>query len=173
MARSEVGFVGLGLMGSSMAGRLLDRGHSLVLYNRTPEKASPLAARGASVAGSPAELAQRCASICLMVTDGPAVRAVLEDESGLASRLGSGHTVVNFSTIGIQAARDTDRAVRATGAAYLDAPVLEASDPPPPVSFWSLPAGRARCWIRSALCWTRSPAGSSTLDRSGAGARSS
>ena len=57
MALAKIGFIGLGVMGSSMAGHLLDAGYALTVYNRTRAKAEPLLARGAKWAASPAELA--------------------------------------------------------------------------------------------------------------------
>jgi 3-hydroxyisobutyrate dehydrogenase-like beta-hydroxyacid dehydrogenase len=129
MSRETVGFIGLGLMGAQMAGRLQERGFPLVLYNRTGDKAAPLLAKGANRADSPAALARRCPIIGLMVTDGSAVRELCAGETGLAAGLGPGKLVINFSTVGIQAAREEDGLIRATGAAYLDAPVLGSVKP--------------------------------------------
>ena len=70
MPQTRVALIGLGLMGAGMARRLLGAGFPLTVYNRNPERASPLAAEGAHVAASPREAAARGAH----VDDGPAHR---------------------------------------------------------------------------------------------------
>ena len=69
----RVGFVGLGAMGSAMAGVLLKAGHEVIAWNRTPARAQALRERGASVAGSPAEAA-RAGVVLSMVADDGAIR---------------------------------------------------------------------------------------------------
>jgi 3-hydroxyisobutyrate dehydrogenase len=124
MSHETTGFVGLGLMGSAMAGRLLDKGFHLKVYNRTPEKARALGANGAKVADNPAEVARDAEIVCLMVQDGEAVLSLLDEPAGLAEGLTPDQIVINFSTIGIRAAREIGRRVSSLGAQYLDAPVL-------------------------------------------------
>jgi 3-hydroxyisobutyrate dehydrogenase-like beta-hydroxyacid dehydrogenase len=65
----ELGFIGLGRMGTAMAGRLLDAGRSLTVYNRSPEKTDGLVERGATRADSPASVAARSALVISMVAD--------------------------------------------------------------------------------------------------------
>jgi 3-hydroxyisobutyrate dehydrogenase len=65
--RKTIGFIGLGVMGKSMAGHLLSAGHRLIVYTRSPDKAKPLLDRGAEWAESPAILAPRCDVIITMV----------------------------------------------------------------------------------------------------------
>jgi 3-hydroxyisobutyrate dehydrogenase-like beta-hydroxyacid dehydrogenase len=75
---ADVGFIGLGAMGSRMARRLLDAGHELVVWNRTAEKTAGLAVLGARVADTPADLARRVDVVMTMVADPNALRAVSE-----------------------------------------------------------------------------------------------
>jgi len=129
MTHEKIGFIGLGLMGSAMAGRLLDQGFPLVVYNRTASKAGALLARGAERADSPAAVAREADRIGLMVLDGRAVHALLDGAEGLSRGLGAGKLVVNFSTVGTAAALELNAAVLSTGAMYLDAPVLGSIEP--------------------------------------------
>ncbi len=76
MSKPQVGFIGLGIMGSGMAGRLLSAGFPLTVYNRNREKASGLAKAGASVANSPREAAARSEIVVSMVADDIASRGV-------------------------------------------------------------------------------------------------
>lgn len=124
-----IGFVGLGAMGSAMAERLLDRGHRLSVFCRRAERAVPLTARGATLAASPAEVGSQARTIAVMVTDAHAVRQVLRGESGLAGALGPSHVLVNLGTVGAEGARSLAKEVRATGASYVDAPVLGSVGP--------------------------------------------
>ena len=81
---TTVAFIGLGAMGSRMAGRLVDAGHQVVVCNRTPTKTQQLAGRGAVPAGSPAEAAGRADVVMTMVSDADALRAVTEGPAGVA-----------------------------------------------------------------------------------------
>ena len=69
----KVGFIGLGIMGSRMAGNLLKKGHELVLFNRTREKAAPLVAQGASFLETAAKVAENVPVIITMLPDPAAV----------------------------------------------------------------------------------------------------
>jgi 3-hydroxyisobutyrate dehydrogenase len=128
LPRKPIGFVGLGLMGSRMAQRLLDQGLQVVLYNRTRSKTDAFQRR-ATIADSPLNLARLTSLIGLMVVDEKAVHALLDGPQGLAAALGPGQVILNFSTVGVGAARAIGDRVRATGADYLDAPVLGSIGP--------------------------------------------
>jgi 3-hydroxyisobutyrate dehydrogenase-like beta-hydroxyacid dehydrogenase len=120
---SAVAFVGLGAMGSRMARRLLDSGHELVVWNRTPDKAAELVGAGAELAGSPAGAARRGDVVITMVSDPAALRAVVEGPDGVAVGLGSAATLIDMSTVGPDAvARLTEALPPASR--LLDAPVL-------------------------------------------------
>ena len=120
--KMAVGFIGLGLMGKPMAWRILKAGFPLFIYNRTPDKTVELAAAGASVTGSPVELAERADVVVTCVTDGPALEAVLFNGQGVTS---SSRTpaVIDMSTIGKQAAVAIAGRLKEHGNSFLDAPV--------------------------------------------------
>lgn len=119
-----IGFIGLGAIGAPMAQRVLEGGHRLMVYNRTPSKARPLEERGAQVAGSIRELAGECDIVLLCVTDGAAVDEVVFGEGGIAQAARPGQLVVDLSTIHPAMTQDiAARLERGTGIAWVDAPV--------------------------------------------------
>lgn len=111
----RVGVVGLGAMGSRIAGRLLASGYDVVVWNRTAEKAKPLVERGAIQAVSPADAAAKAEALIIVVADPQALESVAH---GLA-----GTTVIQMSTVG-PAALERLVAILPEGTDVLDAPVL-------------------------------------------------
>lgn len=96
---ADVAVVGLGGMGSRMAGRLLDAGRSVAVWNRTPERAAALLERGAVAATTPAEAAERAEAVITMLAGPPALVAVTEGPDGIAAAEGS-TTLIEMSTVG-------------------------------------------------------------------------
>ncbi|MEX2458985.1 MAG: NAD(P)-dependent oxidoreductase [Actinomycetota bacterium] len=120
---ATLAFCGLGQMGAPMAGRLLDAGHDVTVWNRTPERAEPLRARGAGVGETPADAAVGAEAVFTMLTDAAAVEQVLFGPAGAAEALGPGATVIEMSTIGPGPVVDAAARLPA-GVSLLDAPVL-------------------------------------------------
>jgi HAD superfamily hydrolase (TIGR01450 family) len=122
---TKVGWIGVGAMGGRMARRLLDAGHDLVVWNRTPERTAALQETGAAVAGTPAEAATGADVVVTMVADPAALRAVTEGPDGVAAGMtrGVGATLVEMSTVG-PAAVARLASVLPAGVGLLDAPVL-------------------------------------------------
>src|SRR5919109_158307 len=120
---STVGFIGLGGMGSRLAGRLLQADHEVLVWNRTREKAAPLVEQGAILAESPAELARRAEAVITMVSDATALWAVVEGPNGIAARAGESLTVIEMSTVGATAVERL-RSLLPEAVGLLDAPVL-------------------------------------------------
>src|SRR3954471_6264062 len=96
----SIAFRGLGRMGLPMATRLLAAGHPLSVWNRSAERARPLAERGAGVAESPPAAARAANFVVLMLADPAAVDAVLGGESGVLAGIAPGTTVIDCSTVG-------------------------------------------------------------------------
>jgi 3-hydroxyisobutyrate dehydrogenase len=119
----RIGWIGTGIMGAPMAGHLLDRGHTLTVYNRTATKADPLVDRGARRSASPAEAAVDADLVCLCVGDTPDVEHVLFGDDGVAAGLSRDRRVivVDHSTISPTATRTF--ADRLAGHGYIDAPI--------------------------------------------------
>jgi 3-hydroxyisobutyrate dehydrogenase len=114
------GVIGLGLMGAPIAQRLLNANLPITVYNRSPQKAQPLEALGATIATSPPDLLRQTDIIILMLTDAQAIRdMVLAEPAAL-----TGKTIVQMSTIAPEESRDLQASITAAGAQYLEAPVL-------------------------------------------------
>jgi 3-hydroxyisobutyrate dehydrogenase-like beta-hydroxyacid dehydrogenase len=124
---AELGYVGLGVMGSAVSRRLLDAGHALTVWNRTPEKAEPLLTAGARWADSPRQVAERSEIVFTMVTSTAAVQAVTEGADGILAGLGDGAIYVDMSTASPANTRALAGKVEAAGADLLDAPVSGTS----------------------------------------------
>ena len=120
---TTIAVIGLGAMGSRIAGRLLDAGHELVVWNRTPEKADELVARGASAATSPAQATRRADLVITMLADPAALRKVTEGPEGVLAGAGAGTTVAEMSTVG-PAAVARLATMLPKGVGLLDTPVL-------------------------------------------------
>src|SRR5919204_2477060 len=96
---ARVGHIGLGLMGKPMARNVMKAGFPLTVYNRTPAKTQDLAAEGASVAGSIAELAAQVDVVCTCVTGPPDVEAVYVGPEGVVQAARPGTLLIDMSTI--------------------------------------------------------------------------
>lgn len=121
---ARVALIGLGAMGARMGQRLLDAGHPLVVYNRTPARADALVAAGATRAETPRAAAEAAEVVIAMVTDDEASRAVWDDpQTGALLGLRAGAIAVESSTVTPARVAALDEAVRARDAALIDAPV--------------------------------------------------
>jgi 3-hydroxyisobutyrate dehydrogenase len=106
-----------------MAMRLLEAGHTLTVWNRTPDRAKPFTSRGATVAGSPAEAGAGAALAITMLATPEALKdVVLGAEHGLVRALGPGQMYIDMSTVGPHTVRSI-AAQFPQGAAVVDAPV--------------------------------------------------
>ena len=119
----RIAVVGLGAMGGRMARRLLDAGHDLRVWNRTAEKAAPLAAAGATAAPTPAEAAAEAQLVLTMVADPAALAAVTEGPDGVAAGVHPDAVVAEMSTVGPGAIHRLRR-VLPDEVELVDAPVL-------------------------------------------------
>lgn len=120
---AELGFVGLGAMGSRMVRRLLAADHRVTGYNRTPARARALVDAGMTVAPTPRAAAAAGEAVCTMVSDNTALRAVAEGPDGLLAGLRPGATWVEMSTVSPDLTRELGGLTAQRGAAMLDAPV--------------------------------------------------
>jgi 3-hydroxyisobutyrate dehydrogenase-like beta-hydroxyacid dehydrogenase len=119
---TAVAVVGLGAMGSRMARRFLEHGHELTVWNRDATKAEPLLGAGAWAAATPAEAARRAEAVVTMVADPQALAAVTEGSYGIAAGLAPGSTLIQMSTVGLEAMERLSSVVPPES--LLDAPVL-------------------------------------------------
>ena len=119
---TQIAFLGLGSMGGPMAARLLSSSHDLTVWNRSAEKAKPLADGGANVAVSPADAVARADVVITMLATPEALTDVLFGEHGAAASL-AGKTLIEMSTVG-PATIDEIRAKLPATTTLVDAPVL-------------------------------------------------
>jgi 3-hydroxyisobutyrate dehydrogenase len=118
-----VGWIGTGVMGSSMCGHLIDGGHRATITSRTRARAEPLLAKGASWAASPAEVAGASDVVFAMVGFPADVREVILGADGVLAGARPGSVVVDMTTSEPSLAREIYEAARERGVAALDAPV--------------------------------------------------
>ena len=119
---AKIGFVGLGIMGSPMAGQLIKGGHELYLqsHSAVPED---LVAAGGTACTNGKEVAQKADIVIVMVPDTPHVQSALFDANGIAEGLSKGKTVIDMSSISPIATKGFAQKINALGCDYLDAPV--------------------------------------------------
>jgi len=120
---ANLGFVGLGVMGSRMVQRLLAAGHTVTGYNRTKSKAQWLLDAGMKWGDSPRAVAQAAEITITMVTNTQALQAVTSGADGILGGLGAGKIYVDMSTVSPAVSRELAKKVEAKGAQMLDAPV--------------------------------------------------
>jgi 3-hydroxyisobutyrate dehydrogenase-like beta-hydroxyacid dehydrogenase len=124
---ANLGFVGLGLMGSRVVKRLLDAGHQVTGYNRTRAKAEALVPAGLRVAGSPREAAAAGDAVLSMVTDSQALLQIARGPDGILAGLRPGAVWADMSTVSPAVTRALGAEAVAAGGAFLDAPVSGSS----------------------------------------------
>jgi 3-hydroxyisobutyrate dehydrogenase-like beta-hydroxyacid dehydrogenase len=120
---ANLGFVGLGVMGSQMVSRLLSKGHTVTGYNRTRSKAQWLIDKGMKWADSPRAVAAAADVTFAMVTNSAAIASVTEGPDGLLAGLAAGKVFVDISTVSPSVSRATAAKVREKGADMVDSPV--------------------------------------------------
>ena len=119
----NIGFIGLGIMGSRMAANLQKAGHSVALFNRTRAKAEPLLAAGAHWANSPACLAAEVEVVITMLAHPAAVESAALGPDGFLAGLAPGQIWIDCSTVNPSFSRKMAAAAKARGIRFLDAPV--------------------------------------------------
>jgi len=120
---ANLGFVGLGVMGSRMVKRLLAAGHTVTGYNRTKSKAQWLLDAGMKWGDSPRAVASVADMTLSMVTNTQALQAVTSSADGILAGLSAGKIYIDMSTVSPAASREVARQVETKGAQMLDAPV--------------------------------------------------
>ncbi|AUC96814.1 MULTISPECIES: NAD(P)-dependent oxidoreductase [Bradyrhizobium] len=119
----RVAFIGLGRMGHGMAGRYLDAGFTVAVWNRSKAKAEDLIARGAIWATSPEDAAIDADAVITMVADDEASRAVWLTKDGAAATMKAGTLAIECSTVSYQHTLDMARELHSRGLVYIDCPV--------------------------------------------------
>jgi 3-hydroxyisobutyrate dehydrogenase len=126
---ATVAFVGLGNMGTAVAGRVLAAGHTLQVYNRTAARAAPLVRQGARVFATAREACAGAGAVISMVADDQASRTVWIGEDGiLAADLAPGSLAIECSTLSHDWVKELGARARSRGLRYIDAPVTGLPD---------------------------------------------
>ncbi|MBV6465258.1 MAG: NAD(P)-dependent oxidoreductase [Anaerolineae bacterium CFX3] len=125
---TQIGFIGLGIMGRGMTRNLLKAGRDVTVWNRTAARMDEFVAEGAKSASSPADLASRCDVILICVSDTPDVEQVLFGADGVSAGVKRGALVADHSTISPRKTVEMAKRLNAQGAAFLDAPVSGGSE---------------------------------------------
>jgi 3-hydroxyisobutyrate dehydrogenase len=120
---TRVAFIGLGRMGHGMAGRYLEAGFKVAVWNRSRAKAEDLIARGAQWATSPEDAAIDADAVVTMVADDEASRSVWLTKDGAAANMKAGTLAIECSTVSYRHALDMARELRGRGLVYIDCPV--------------------------------------------------
>jgi len=120
---ANLGFVGLGVMGSQMVNRLIDKGHVVTGYNRTRAKAEWLIKKGMRWADSPRAVAQSAGVVFTMVTNAIALTTITEGPDGLLAGFGAGKILADMSTVSPAVSRALAAKIREKGADMVDSPV--------------------------------------------------
>lgn len=139
----KIAYLGLGMMGSAIAGNLLRAGHTLSVWNRSPDKAEALVAEGATLAATPRDAVEGADVAFTMVADDAALLGLLEGPDGLLAGLTEGAIHVSQSTISVAAA-DRIAAVHAErGQHFVSAPVFGRPAVAATGQLWIVTAGPA------------------------------
>ncbi|MEL6101630.1 MAG: NAD(P)-dependent oxidoreductase [Pseudomonadota bacterium] len=124
MTQPTIGFIGLGLMGSAMVGRLLDKGYTMrVMANRSRAKVDAAVARGATEAATPRELATGCDIVMLCVDTSASVEGRMRGPDGVIAGIKDGAIVIDFGTSLPASTRELGKEIAAAAGTYLDAPL--------------------------------------------------
>lgn len=119
----NIGYIGLGLMGTPCALNLIKAGHTLFVWVRRKEAADAVVAKGATLCASPAETAARVDILFTNVTNAVDVEAVLFAENGVVASGKKGLVIVDMSTISATASRKIAKRVADAGMEFIDSPV--------------------------------------------------
>jgi 3-hydroxyisobutyrate dehydrogenase-like beta-hydroxyacid dehydrogenase len=148
MSGTAIGVIGLGGMGGGMAGRLLDTGHTVTVWNRSKPPAEPFVARGAKLAATPADVAAPGGMVITMVANDAALEAVAAGADGFLGRLGQGGVHISMSTISVALARSLAERHAAHGSHFVAAPVFGRPTAAAAGKLWILQSGAAEAKAR-------------------------
>lgn len=119
----KIGVAGLGRMGSAIAKRLMEQGHEVTVWNRSPGKAGPLVAAGAKEAASAAELARGVEAVITILTDATAIEAVYGGAAGLLAGEPKGKLFIEMSTVRPETEVALAKKVAEAGGVFVECPV--------------------------------------------------
>jgi 3-hydroxyisobutyrate dehydrogenase-like beta-hydroxyacid dehydrogenase len=144
----NIAYLGLGIMGRGMVANLLKGGHSVTVWNRSPERVQPLVEKGARAAASPAEAVQGASVIMYCLSDDAAVEDLLWGAGALANAVQPGQIVVDMTTVHPDTSRKSYAAYAEKGAEFLDAPVFGSKNEAANGGLWIVVGGKREVYDR-------------------------
>lgn len=150
-----IGFLGLGIMGNPMAKNLLKAGFKVTVWNRSSDKCAELAALGAGVAATPAEITSSCDITFAMLADPAAAHAVCFGADGALQGIGAGRGYVDMSTVDAATACEIAAAISAKGGKFLEAPVSGSKKPAEDGTLIILAAGDRELFDQALPCFEK------------------
>ena len=148
MSGQAIAVIGLGGMGSGIAGRLVDAGFRVRVWNRTASAADPLVARGAERAGSPAEAVEPGGAAITMLANDAALESVATGAGGFAERLGADGVHISMSTISVELARRLAALHERAGGDFVAAPVFGRPEAAAAGRLWIMQSGKPAALAR-------------------------
>ena len=145
----SLAFIGLGSMGAPMARNLLGVFPQLVVYNRNPERATPLVQAGASLAASPAQAVQPGGVVVTMVANDAALKEVTLGAQGFAPTLGAGGLHISMSTVSPETSRLLAQEHARHGSLFVSAPVFGRPEAAAAKKLWIVQSGDAGAKARA------------------------
>ncbi|HBG08081.1 MAG: 3-hydroxyisobutyrate dehydrogenase [Geobacteraceae bacterium GWC2_58_44] len=166
-----IGFLGLGIMGSAMAKNLLKAGFKVTVWNRSQDKCAELAAVGAGVAATPAEVTSSCAITFAILADPAAAHAVCFGADGALEGIGAGRGYVDMSTVDAATSGEIGAAISDKGGRFLEAPVSGSRKPAEDGTLIILAAGDRALFDLALPCFEKMGKKSLYLGEVGRGAQ--
>ena len=124
----NIGIIGTGLMGSAIAERLIERGFTVYIHNRTKQRSDPLVRKGGIRIGNPSELGKKCNYVIISVTDGNAVKEILFGNNGLIYSNNNQLSIIDTSTVLPEDSIYCANLMKRKGYAMIQAPIMGGPD---------------------------------------------
>jgi 3-hydroxyisobutyrate dehydrogenase len=124
----NIGIIGTGLMGSAIAERLLERGFTVYIHNRTKQRSDPLVKKGGIGVGNPSGLGKKCNYVIISVTDGNAVKEILFGNNGLIYSNNNQLSIIDTSTVLPEDSIYCANLMKRKGYAMIQAPIMGGPD---------------------------------------------
>lgn len=124
----NIGIIGTGLMGSAIAERLLERGFTVYIHNRTKQRSDPLVKKGGIRVGNPSGLGKKCNYVIISVTDGNAVKEILFGNNGLIYSNNNQLSIIDTSTVLPEDSIYCANLMKRKGYAMIQAPIMGGPD---------------------------------------------
>jgi 3-hydroxyisobutyrate dehydrogenase-like beta-hydroxyacid dehydrogenase len=137
----KIAYLGTGIMGRGMVGNLLKAGYPVTVWNRTPERATPLVEQGAAQAATPAEAVRDADVVMYCLSDDKAVMALVWGPDGVLSGVHEGQIVVDMTTVHPDTSRREHAAYTTRGVEFLDAPVFGSKGEATNAGLWIVVGG--------------------------------